>query len=103
MNRRTEIVKQGYAVIAENYHKGRLAREQVNVEWLDGLRKLLPQSGKVVDLGCGAGVPLTRYFADRGYEVTGYDISPEMLEIARREVPQAHSQRVNLILCRCLR
>lgn len=89
MNQRSEIVKQGYAVIAETYHQGRLEREQVNVEWLDGMRDNFPSSGNIVDLGCGTGVPLTRYFANRGYQVTGYDISEQMLEIARREVPQA--------------
>ena len=84
-----QIVRDGYAVIAPLYHARRVAKEQVNVEWLDTLRPRLPQSGLVVDLGCGAGVPITRYFATRGYEVEGYDMSPRMLEIARREVPQA--------------
>ena len=47
------------------------------------------QSGRVVDLGCGSGVPITRYFAARGYQVEGYDLSPAMLDVARREVPAA--------------
>lgn len=82
-------VRDGYRVIAERYHAGRLAREAANVAWLDGLRAHLPPSGRLVDLGCGAGVPIARYFADRGYAVEGYDISPEILAIARREVPDA--------------
>lgn len=89
MNRNAEDVRAGYEVIAETYHAGRAAREQVNVEWLGTLRPLLPQSGKVVDLGCGGGVPISRYFADRGYQVTGYDLSPAMIDLARREAPEA--------------
>lgn len=89
MNRNAEEVRAGYEVIAGTYHAGRAAREQVNVEWLDTLRPLLLQSGKVVDLGCGGGVPISRYFANRGYQVTGYDLSPAMIDLARREVPGA--------------
>jgi SAM-dependent methyltransferase len=90
------IVRDGYEVIADTYHQRRVGREQANIEWLDKLRPLLPQTGRVVDLGCGSGVPITRYFTTRGYEVEGYDISPRMLEIARREVPGAafHEARI---------
>jgi len=90
------IVRDGYEVIANTYHERRVGGEQANIEWLDKMRPLLPQSGHVVDLGCGSGVPITRYFANRGYDVQGYDLSPRMLEIARREVPGAifHEARI---------
>ncbi|HEY7023945.1 MAG TPA: methyltransferase domain-containing protein [Candidatus Limnocylindrales bacterium] len=84
-----QVVRDGYQVIAQTYHEGRASREQANIDWLDSLRPRLPQSGRVVDLGCGGGVPVSRYFANRGYEVEGYDLSPAMLDIARREVPSA--------------
>lgn len=88
MDAHRETVRRGYAAMGENYHAGRLAHEEANIAWLDGMRHRLPASGCVVDLGCGAGVPLSRYFANRGYRVEGYDISPAMLAIARGEVPQ---------------
>ena len=84
-----DIVRDGYQLIAPKYHEGRVRSEQANIEWLDSLRPRLPQAGRVVDLGCGSGVPISRYFATRGYQVEGYDLSPAMLEIARREVPTA--------------
>lgn len=84
-----DIVRDGYEVIAQTYHEGRVRREQANIEWLDSLRPRLPQSGRVVDVGCGSGVPVSRYFANHGYRVEGYDLSPAMLELARREVPLA--------------
>jgi cyclopropane fatty-acyl-phospholipid synthase-like methyltransferase len=43
----------------------------------------------VLDVGCGAGIPLTRTLVERGYRVTGLDFSSALLEIARREAPQA--------------
>jgi len=49
----------------------------------------LPATGALLDAGCGAGVPVSRYFVERGYEVTGVDISPRMLAIAQEQVPGA--------------
>ncbi len=45
---------------------------------------LLPPAGRVLDVGCGYGriaIPL----AEQGYEVTGFDISRNLLRAARRE------------------
>lgn len=44
--------------------------------------------GHMLDLGCGAGEPFARWFAERGWDVTGVDFSSRMLELARRYVPQ---------------
>ncbi len=38
----------------------------------------------ILDLGCGTG-HWTKIFSKRGYSVVGIDISPEMLEIAKKE------------------
>jgi SAM-dependent methyltransferase len=55
-----------------------------------GLLKLFRQSGitegTVVDLGCGSGI-WAKALADSGYQVTGVDISPAMIELARQRVP----------------
>ncbi|HYA64133.1 MAG TPA: class I SAM-dependent methyltransferase [Candidatus Sulfotelmatobacter sp.] len=44
---------------------------------------------KVMDVGCGAG-PLTKALVEAGFDVTGVDISAELLELARANVPTAH-------------
>lgn len=43
---------------------------------------------RVVDVGCGAGV-LTKVLVEAGFDVTGIDTSPELLEIARTANPTA--------------
>lgn len=48
---------------------------------------LTVESGQLLDLGCGAGVPFAKFFIDRGWEVTGVDFSAKMLELANRWVP----------------
>lgn len=43
----------------------------------------------VLDVGCGTGVPTARQLVEAGFEVVGIDTSPVMLDIARRNVPDA--------------
>jgi trans-aconitate methyltransferase len=50
---------------------------------------------RVLDLGCGTGVPWTRWLADR-FEVVGVDISDAQLGLARRNVPGATFVRSDL-------
>jgi len=49
----------------------------------------LPAGARVLDVGCGTGLPTGRQLVAGGCEVTGIDISPVMLDLARRNVPQA--------------
>lgn len=56
---------------------------------VDGLLTRLPDGAKVLDLGCGTGLPTARQLVSEGCEVTGVDISPVMLGLARRNVPGA--------------
>ncbi len=58
-----------------------------------GLLRILRRSGiskgLVVDLGCGSGI-WARDLSQNGYGVLGVDISPSMIELARRKAPRAH-------------
>jgi cyclopropane fatty-acyl-phospholipid synthase-like methyltransferase len=57
--------------------------------WLDELTALLQPGARVLDLGCGAGVPTSRILSDRGFQVTGVDISGVQIERAKSLVPGA--------------
>ena len=56
--------------------------------WLARALERIPPGADVLDLGCGAGVPMTRALA-AGRHVTGVDISARQLELARAAVPEA--------------
>jgi len=43
---------------------------------------------RVVEVGCGAG-PLTAVLVDAGFQVTGIDVSEELLGLAREQCPAA--------------
>ncbi len=45
----------------------------------------LPSGARILDVGCGSGW-LCEYFARLGYELTGIDLSPDMIAIARERV-----------------
>ena len=56
-------------------------------KWADFIEEILKKECKerpelVLDLGCGTG-KMTLELANRGYDMTGIDYSPEMLDIAR--------------------
>lgn len=54
----------------------------------DELLDRMPGS-RLLDLGCGVGLPYDRYFAKNGCDVTGIDISERHIELAKRNVPEA--------------
>jgi cyclopropane fatty-acyl-phospholipid synthase-like methyltransferase len=53
------------------------------------LAGLLPGGARVLDLGCGNGLPATRELTSHGFLVAGADISAVQLRRARRLVPSA--------------
>lgn len=53
------------------------------------LTERLHPGARVLDVGCGTGLPTARQLVASGAEVTGIDISPVMLELARANVPEA--------------
>jgi ubiquinone/menaquinone biosynthesis C-methylase UbiE len=56
---------------------------------VEQLLERLPTGARVLDLGCGTGVPTARQLVAGRCEVTGVDISPVMLDQARRNIPEA--------------
>jgi SAM-dependent methyltransferase len=63
-------------------------------EWL---LERLPAGSRVLDAGCGTGMPTARQFAAAGHEVIGLDISEEMLRLARRDVPEAEFRQLDMV------
>ena len=83
------IVADGYDAVAERYFEWSDARPSaVRRRWLGRALELIPSGSDVLDLGCGAGVPMTKALAE-SRRVTGVDLSPRQIELARLAVPEA--------------
>ena len=93
-HRRT--VESGYDQMAEQYLASKDPEDPLALKALEDLASLLPKDAAVLDLGCGAGVPVTRWLADRGFAVTGVDVSAKQLELARKYVPDATFLRADM-------
>ena len=85
-HRRT--VESGYDLMAEQYLADRDPYDPLALTALEDMASLLPSKATVLDLGCGAGVPVTRWLAGRGFIVVGVDVSARQLELARTNVPE---------------
>ena len=83
-------VRAGYDRIAAEY--AALRDLDASLPFLRRLDALLAPCSLVLDLGCGTGVPVDRWLIDRGHRVIGLDISHAMLDLARRNAPEAEYQ-----------
>lgn len=53
---------------------------------MDKTLRILNKKPRIIDLGCGDGRD-TAYFKNKGLDVTGIDLSKEMISIARKKYP----------------
>jgi cyclopropane fatty-acyl-phospholipid synthase-like methyltransferase len=83
-----QIVARGYDAIAVRYAEWKDASGWPTMRWLRDLLERLPDGSRVLELGCGRGVPATREIAKR-HEVVGVDISSSQIALARHHVPEA--------------
>ncbi|TQN28504.1 methyltransferase family protein [Haloactinospora alba] len=77
-----------YDAIGDRYDEA-FPHKDGQIGMVERLLPDLPPGARVLDLGCGTGTPTTRQLVDGGCRVTGTDISPRMLEVAKRNVPEA--------------
>jgi ubiquinone/menaquinone biosynthesis C-methylase UbiE len=75
-----------YARRAHDFDRVR-TRSMMELPYLERVTSLAPPPGKVLDVGCGSGEPIARYFFGRGYEITGIDFADEMLAMCRTRFP----------------
>ncbi|MGW7682894.1 methyltransferase domain-containing protein [Kribbella sp. NPDC054772] len=83
-----DVVRRGYDAVSVRYDEA-YGSETKYGDWLEEILTRLPRRGRVLDLGCGSGVPVALVLAEAGHEVTGVDISEVQVSRARARVPAA--------------
>jgi len=86
---RTKLVGSAYDAMGERFAawRDRIVGDPRR-EWEEELVSRVQDGGRVLELGCGAGVPDTQRLAAR-FRVTGVDVSTEQVRRARTAVPDA--------------
>ena len=98
-----DIVRRGYDLISYSYRSDEAARSDqpegsaAYRTWVAEFAVLLDPGAKVVDLGCGAGVPATKALADAGFDVLGIDFSEVQIERAHSLVPNATFECIDMV------
>jgi predicted TPR repeat methyltransferase len=92
----TALQAAAFDAIAERYDEV-FAEKRAQIEAGQWLLERLPPRARVLDIGCGTGLPTARALAEAGHEVHGIDISGEMVKIARRNVPAGRFEQVDVV------
>jgi ubiquinone/menaquinone biosynthesis C-methylase UbiE len=79
----------GFDAIGTRYDEV-FPHKEGQIRTVEQLLERLPGGARVLDLGCGTGVPTARQLVDGGCGVTGVDISPVMLDPGATS-PRRHS------------
>jgi len=65
-------------------------RDLFEQPWLDRFLGFVAPGASILDVGCGSAEPIARFFIERGYEVTGVDSSPSLIDICKRRFPKQY-------------
>jgi SAM-dependent methyltransferase len=77
------LVESGYDALGEAYADWSARVEgDPRDRYLDDVSRRLPAGSRVLDLGCGSGLPSTKLVAER-FEVLGVDVSATQIDCAR--------------------
>ncbi|MFE1415594.1 class I SAM-dependent methyltransferase [Streptomyces sp. NPDC058746] len=83
-----EAAARPFDVLGKTYEDtyAHLPEQQQAIDWL---LARLPAAARVMDIGSGTGRPTADRLAAAGHDVTGFDVSTTMVELARTQVPAA--------------
>ncbi len=83
------LVRKGYDDIALRYSHlaAAVPASHPRRERTSTLLARLPARSAILDVGCGAGVPVAAEILRHGHDYIGIDVSPRQIELARGQVP----------------
>ncbi len=85
--------KKAWNDVAEKYAKAKLTNFN---PLIDFFCNHLPNKGSILDLGSGTGLPFSKLFVEKGFNVLGVDISSQMIKIAQKNVPMANFKELSM-------
>lgn len=77
-----------FDALGADYEKA-FAHAPAHLSALDWLIERLPPAARTLDVGSGTGRPTAATLIAAGHSVLGIDVSPVMVELAARQVPEA--------------
>ncbi|KTD67355.1 MULTISPECIES: class I SAM-dependent DNA methyltransferase [Legionella] len=82
-------VYEAYDHIIDWYDVHRNKELDMEQFYLEKVREHFPCGGRVLDVGCGTGEPIAKFFIEAGYELTGVDASKKMIARCKKMFPDA--------------
>ncbi len=86
-----------YDKVANWYEANKLDNFSEKEPFLSYIVNLLDQNSHILDLGCGTGVPIAKYFYDLGYKITAIDGSFEMIKKIKHNLPHVYDLNINML------
>ncbi|MEU3844788.1 class I SAM-dependent methyltransferase [Streptomyces sp. NPDC028635] len=84
-----------FDALGADYEKA-FAASPAHLASLDWLLGRLAPGSRVLDVGSGTGRPTAATLAGAGHDVLGVDVSPVMVSLAARQVPDARFRRADI-------
>lgn len=82
-------VYEAYDAIIDWFDAHRSKELAMEKFYLDFILKHIPVGGSILDVGCGTGEPLAKFFIEQGFKVMGIDASEKMIELCEKRFPSA--------------
>ncbi|MFJ2828407.1 class I SAM-dependent methyltransferase [Streptomyces sp. NPDC087263] len=84
-----------FDALGQDYEKA-FAHAPAHLSALEWLIERLPPAARTLDVGSGTGRPTAAALIEAGHSVLGVDVSPVMVELAARQVPEADFRCVDI-------
>ncbi|MGV9454837.1 class I SAM-dependent methyltransferase [Streptomyces sp. NPDC003635] len=84
-----------FDVLGADYEKA-FAHAPAHLAALEWLSERLPPAARTLDVGSGTGRPTAALLTAAGHSVLGVDVSPVMVELAARQVPEAEFRHADI-------
>jgi cyclopropane fatty-acyl-phospholipid synthase-like methyltransferase len=82
---KNDVVGVGNENAADDYAADR--PQFATIQYLEAYSRLIERGRTILDIGCGDGRPVDEYLVKQGFAVNGIDTSAQLVELAKKNVP----------------